>query len=56
MLFPDTETVPIAPGAVLFRGAVASQAVELLKRVNEVIAQSPLRQWLPQWASRCRLR
>ena len=43
MLFPDTETVPIAPGAVLFRGAVASQAVELLKRVNEVIAQSPLR-------------
>jgi alkylated DNA repair protein (DNA oxidative demethylase) len=43
MLFPDTETMPIAPGAVLFRGAVACEADRLLYEIDKVIAQSPLR-------------
>jgi DNA oxidative demethylase len=43
MLFPDTETVPIAPGAVLFRGAVVCEADRLLYEIYKVIAQSPLR-------------
>ena len=43
MLFPDTETVPIASGAVLFRGAVACEADRLLNEIDKVIAKSPLR-------------
>ena len=43
MLFPDTETVPIASGAVLFRGAVACEADRLLNEIDKVITKSPLR-------------
>ncbi|MEY2939036.1 MAG: hypothetical protein RIS58_23 [Actinomycetota bacterium] len=43
MLFSDTETVPIGPGAILLRGVATSLADELLQAVNEVIAESPLR-------------
>lgn len=43
MLFPDTEAVPIAPGAVLFRGAIACETDRFLHEIEKVIAQSPLR-------------
>lgn len=43
MLFLETEKVPIAPGAVLFRGAVACEADRLLHEIDKVIAKSPLR-------------
>ena len=43
MLCPNSETVPIAPGAVLFRAAVACEADRLLIEIDKVIAQSPFR-------------
>lgn len=43
MLSPDTETVLIAPGAVLFRDVVTCEADRLLSEIDKVIAQSPLR-------------
>ena len=43
MLSPDTETVLIAPGAVLLRDVVTCQADRLLSEIDKVIAQSPLR-------------
>lgn len=43
MLFPETETVLIAPGAVLFRGAAIGEADRLLNEIDKVIAKSPLR-------------
>jgi len=43
MLFAATDSVEIAPGVVLFRGAVESAAEALLREIDQIIAVSPLR-------------
>jgi len=43
MLFAATDSVEIAPGVVLFRGAVESAAEALLSEIEQIIAISPLR-------------
>jgi alkylated DNA repair protein (DNA oxidative demethylase) len=43
MLFAATDSVEIAPGVVLFRGAVESVAETLLSEIEQIIAVSPLR-------------
>lgn len=43
MLFSATDSVDVAPGVVLFRGAVESAAEELLSEIDQIIAVSPLR-------------
>jgi len=43
MLFAETDSVEIAPGAVLFRAAAQGSAEALLREIENVIAVSPLR-------------
>jgi len=43
MLFAETDSVEIAPGAVLFRAAAEGSAEALLREIENVIAVSPLR-------------
>jgi alkylated DNA repair protein (DNA oxidative demethylase) len=43
MLFAETDSVEIAPGAMLFRAAAESSAEALLREIENVIAVSPLR-------------
>lgn len=43
MLFAETDSVEIAPGAVLFRAAAESSAEALLREIENVIVVSPLR-------------
>jgi len=43
MLFSATDSVDVAPGVVLFRGAVESAAEALLSEIEQIIAASPLR-------------
>jgi len=43
MLFAETDSVEIAPGAMLFRAAAESSAEVLLREIENVIAVSPLR-------------
>jgi len=43
MLFAETDSVEIAPGAMLFRAAAESSAEALLREIENVIAISPLR-------------
>jgi len=43
MLFAATDSVEVAPGVVLCRGAVESAAEALLSEIEQVIAASPLR-------------
>lgn len=43
MLFAATDSVEVAPGVVLFRGAVEPAAEALLSEIEQVIAASPLR-------------
>jgi len=43
MLFAETDSVEIAPGAVLFRAAAEGSAEALLREIENVIAISPLR-------------
>jgi len=43
MLFSATDSVEVAPGVVLFRGAVESAAEALLSEIEQIIKVSPLR-------------
>lgn len=43
LLFPEPETVVVAPGAVLFRGAVLPKSESLLIEIGKITAESPLR-------------
>jgi len=43
MLFAETETLDIAPGAVLLRAAVEPIAAELVAEIERLVARSPLR-------------
>jgi len=43
MLFAETDSVEIAPGAVLFRAAAEGSAEAILREIENVIAVSPLR-------------
>jgi alkylated DNA repair protein (DNA oxidative demethylase) len=43
MLFAATDSVEVAPGVVLFRGAVESAAEALLSEIEQIVAVSPLR-------------
>jgi len=43
MLFSATDSVEVAPGVVLFRGAVELAAEALLSEIEQIIAVSPLR-------------
>jgi alkylated DNA repair protein (DNA oxidative demethylase) len=43
MLFAATDSVNVAPGVVLFRGAVESAAEALLSEIGQIVAVSPLR-------------
>jgi len=43
MLFSATDSVDVATGVVLFRGAVESAAEALLSEIEQIIAVSPLR-------------
>jgi len=43
MLFAATDSVNVAPGVVLFRGAVESAAEALLSEIEQIVAVSPLR-------------
>jgi len=43
MLFSATDSVEVAPGVVLFRGAVESAAEALLSEIEQIVAVSPLR-------------
>ena len=43
MLFAETDSVEIAPGAMLFRAAAEGSAEALLREIESVIAVSPLR-------------
>jgi alkylated DNA repair protein (DNA oxidative demethylase) len=43
MLFPDFQTVELAPGALLLRGAAEACAIDLLSQIEGVILISPLR-------------
>jgi len=43
MLFSATDSVDVAPGVVLFPGAVESAAEALLSEIEQIIAVSPLR-------------
>jgi len=46
MLFSATDSVDVAPGVVLFRGAVESAAEALLSEIEQIIAVSPLRRMM----------
>jgi alkylated DNA repair protein (DNA oxidative demethylase) len=43
MLFPEFQTVELAPGALLLRGAAEACATDLLSQIEGVIMVSPLR-------------
>jgi DNA oxidative demethylase len=43
MLFPEFQSVELAPGAQLLRGAAEACAIELLSEIQAVITVSPLR-------------
>jgi alkylated DNA repair protein (DNA oxidative demethylase) len=43
MLFPEFQTVELAPGALLLRGAAEACAIDLLSQIEGVILISPLR-------------
>jgi len=43
MLFAAADSVEVAPGVVLFRGAVESAAEALLSEIEQIVAVSPLR-------------
>jgi alkylated DNA repair protein (DNA oxidative demethylase) len=43
MLFAAADSVEVAPGVVLFRGAVESAAEALLSAIEQIVAVSPLR-------------
>ena len=43
MLFPEFQTVKLAPGALLLRGAAEACATDLLSQIEDVITVSPLR-------------